>query len=144
MHRYDYPTLNTLVELLYLGAINQLQQCRHNVDFLSLSFSHFKTILFSDIKPSFLFEIKRTPEFYLLCFINWDTIYLSIKVKTCRRWLAAHLHRRETFETFYILCHWGDFFQGSYSLKFERWYRFYIADKDTVPYSLCSARENCV
>ena len=66
------------------------------------------------------------------------------KEKTCKRWQAAHLHRRETFETFYILLHWGDFFQGSYSLKFERWYRFYIADQDTARYSLCSARENCV
>ena len=66
------------------------------------------------------------------------------KVKTCKRWQVAHLHRRETFETFYILLHWGDLFQGSYSLKFERWYRFYIADQDTARYSLCSARENCV
>ena len=66
------------------------------------------------------------------------------KVKTFKRWQAAYLHRRETFETFYILLHWGDLFQGSYSLKFERWYRFYIADQDTARYSLCSARENCV
>ena len=44
------------------------------------------------------------------------------KVKTFKRWQAAYLHRRETFETFYILLHWGDLFQGSYSLKFERWY----------------------
>ena len=65
-------------------------------------------------------------------------------VKTCNRWQAAHLHRRETFEIFYILLHWGDLFQGSYSWKFERWYRFYIADQDTARYSLCSARENCV
>ena len=66
------------------------------------------------------------------------------KVKTFKRWQAAYLHRRETFETFYILLHWGDLFQGSYSLKFELWYRFYIADQDTARYSLCSARENCV
>ena len=66
------------------------------------------------------------------------------KIKTCKRWEAAHLHRRETFETFYILHHWGDFFQGSYSWKFERWYRFYIADQDTARYNLCSAMENCV
>ena len=66
------------------------------------------------------------------------------KVKTCKRWQVTHLHRRETFETFYILLHWGDLFLGSYSLKFERWYRFYIADQDTARYSLCSAGENCL
>ena len=67
--------------------------------------------------------------------------FMQNRVKTCKRWQAAHLHQRETFETFYILLHWGDLFQGSYSLKFERWYRFYIADQDTARYSLCSARE---
>ena len=41
------------------------------------------------------------------------------KVKTCKRWQAAHLHRRETFETFYILLHWGDLFQGI--LQFKIW-----------------------
>ena len=63
--------------------------------------------------------------------------------KTSKRWQAAHLHLRETFETFYILLIYC-FFQGSSILKFERWYRFYIADQDTARYSLCSARENCV
>ena len=43
----------------------------------------------------------------------------SIKVKTCKRWQAAHLHRRETFETFYILLHWGELFQGI--LQFKIW-----------------------
>ena len=77
MHRYDYPTLNTLVELLYLGAINQLQQCRHNVDFLSLSFLHFKTILFSDIKPSFFFFKSNVPRALPVMFYQLRH-YLSI------------------------------------------------------------------
>ena len=47
-------------------------------------------------------------------------------------------------KTFFILLHWGELFQGSYSLKFEPWYSLYIADQDTARYSLCSARENCV
>ena len=86
---------------------------------------------------------------FTFCFVFFVLILIFIcilifQVKTCKRWQAVHLHRRETFETFYILLHWGDLFQGSYSLKFERWYRFYIADQDTVRYSLCSARENCV
>ena len=63
--------------------------------------------------------------------------------KTSKRWQAAHLHLRETFETFYILLIYC-FFQGSSILKFERWYRFYVADQDTARYSLCSATENCV
>ena len=40
-------------------------------------------------------------------------------LKTCKRWQAAHLHRRETFETFHILLHWGDLFQGI--LQFKIW-----------------------
>ena len=47
-------------------------------------------------------------------------------------------------KTFYILLHWGELFQGSYSLKFVPWYSLYIADQDTARYSLCSATENCV
>ena len=65
------------------------------------------------------------------------------KVKTCKRWQAAHLHRRETFENL-LYIDWGELFQGSYSLIFEPWYSLYIADQDTARYSLCSARENCV
>ena len=47
-------------------------------------------------------------------------------------------------KTFYILLQWGELFQGSYTLKLERCYSFYIADQDTAWYSLCSAGENCV
>ena len=64
------------------------------------------------------------------------------KVKNCKRWQAAHLH--QPLKTFHILLHWGELFQGSYSLIFELWYSLYIADQDTARYSLCSARENCV
>ena len=53
------------------------------VDFFLLLFLHFKTMLFSDIKPSFFFEIKRTPELYLLCVLSTETlsIYLSLILK---------------------------------------------------------------
>ena len=47
-------------------------------------------------------------------------------------------------KTVYILLHWGELFQGSYSWKFEPWYTLYIADQDTARYSIFSARENCV
>ena len=47
-------------------------------------------------------------------------------------------------KTFYILLQWGGLFQGSYTLKFERCYSFYIADQGAAWYSLCSAGENCV
>ena len=50
-------------------------------------------------------------------YIDWHR--LLFKVKTCKRWQAAHLHRHDTFETFYILLHWGDLFQGI--LKFKIW-----------------------
>ena len=36
----------------------------------------------------------------------------------------------------------NSFRQGSYSLKFERWYRFHIADQGTARYSLCSGAPN--
>ena len=41
-------------------------------------------------------------------------------------------------KTFYSLLQWGELFQGSYTLKFER------KKFDTARYSLCSAGENCV
>ena len=44
---------------------------------------------------------------------------LRNEVKTCKRWQAAHLHRREAFETFYILLYWGDLSQGI--LQFKIW-----------------------
>ena len=61
-------------------------------------------MLFSDIKPSFLFEIKRTPEFYLLCFINWDTIYLSLILKGYSKkfWKKAQLPEDWDFILFQI------------------------------------------
>ena len=34
--------------------------------------------------------------------------------------------------------------ENSFSLKFELWYSFYIADQETARYSLYSAGENCV
>ena len=67
-------------------------------------------------------------------------------VKTCKSWRdRPHIFTDvKPLKTFYILLHWGELFQGSYSLKFEPWYSLYIADQDTARYSLCSARENCV
>ena len=47
-------------------------------------------------------------------------------------------------KTFFILLHWEELFQGSYSLKLEPWYSLYIANQDMTWYSLCSARENWV
>ena len=72
------------------------------------------TFLYSGVLPVNRFVV------ILCCFTGGAGHCLeSIKVKTCKRWQAAHLHRRETFETFYILLHWGDLFQGI--LQFEIW-----------------------
>ena len=35
-------------------------------------------------------------------------------------------------KTFFVLLHWEELFQGSYSLKSERWYSFYIPDQDAA------------
>ena len=52
-------------------------------------------MLFSDIKPSFLFEIKLTPELYLLCVLSTETlsIYLSLILKGYSKkfWKTAQL-----------------------------------------------------
>ena len=89
----------------------------------------------------------------LFCFVQssarswkwlWDYFGLrqvkASKSKTCKRWQAAHLHRRESFENLFHIAPLrrtshsllGELFQGSYSLKFEPWYSFYIADQDTA------------
>ena len=57
-----------------------------------------------------------------------------LKVKPCKRWKAAHLHRRETFENLFHI----------EKNSFRDLYSFYIAHQDTARYSFCSARENCV
>ena len=63
-------------------------------------------MLFSDIKPSFLFEIKRTPELYLLCVLSTETlsIYSSLILKgyTKKFWKTAQLPEEWYFILFQI------------------------------------------
>ena len=65
------------------------------------------------------------------------------RVKTCKKWQAAHLHRRETFENLFHIASSRRTLSGILQFKFEPWYSFYIADHDTAQYSLCPARQNC-
>ena len=63
--------------------------------------------------------------------IIWEI--LDSNVKTCKRWQAAHLQRRETFQNLLHIAPVRRTLSGqSCILKFERWYSFYLADQDTA------------
>ena len=59
------------------------------------------------------------------------------RVKTYKRWQAAHLYRRETaFENLFHIAPLRRTRSGILQFKFKPWYSFYIADQDTARYSL--------
>ena len=98
---------------------------------------------FPETKTTKLSMLMRTRE-GATTFLFSPHVASQTRVKTCKRWQAAHLHRRETFENLFHIALLRRTLSGILQFKCEPWYSFDIADQDTARYSLCSARENCV